>query len=73
MRLLILLCLSSSALAQGLPPLDPINELTACRGQVEWITTSARVGAGYAEQFRLETEQLKKKILELEAKLKEKP
>ena len=59
------------AAAQPLPPLDPVNELVACRGQVEWNVNNARIGGGYAEQFRVEAEALKQQIADLKKRLAE--
>ena len=69
--LALLLCLALPVVAQPLPPLDPANELVACRGQVEWNVNNARIGAGYAEQFRVEGEALKKEVADLKQRLAE--
>ena len=64
-------CFAVPVAAQQLPPLDPANELVACRGQVEWNVNNARIGAGYAEQFRVEGEALKKQVADLKKRLAE--
>lgn len=73
MRSIIFLAcvVSTSAFSQQLPPLEPVNELIACRGQVEWNLNNARIAAGYAEQYRVENLGLASKVATLEAKLKE--
>ncbi len=69
--IVLVLCVAAPAVAQQLPPLDPANELVACRGQVEWNVNNARIGAGYAEQFRVEAVALKDQIVDLKKRLAE--
>jgi hypothetical protein len=72
-RAAFLLCLSTPALAQQLPPLDPGVQLGICQQQRARFLSDSEQGQAYAMQFLAEIADLKKKLAEAEAKLKDAP
>jgi hypothetical protein len=61
--------LSSAALAQQLPPLDPAVQLGVCQQQRARFLDDSEKASAYATQFLAEIADLKKKLAEAEAKL----
>ncbi|HXI41275.1 MAG TPA: hypothetical protein VNH83_14935 [Bryobacteraceae bacterium] len=69
LRILVLLCLTTPALAQQLPPLDPAMQLGVCQAQRARFLSDSEQAQTYATQFLAEIADLKKKLAEAEAKL----
>jgi len=72
-RIMILICFSTSALAQQLPPLDPAVQLGICQAQRSRFLSDSEQAQAYATQFLAEIADLKKKLAEAEAKLSPAP
>jgi hypothetical protein len=68
-RIAILLCFATSALAQQLPPLDPAVQLGVCQQQRARFLDDSEKASTYANQFLAEIADLKKKLAEAEAKI----
>ena len=68
-RIMILICFSTSALAQQLPPLDPAVQLGICQAQRSRFLSDSEQAQAYATQFLAEIADLKKRLAEAEAKL----
>jgi hypothetical protein len=68
-RIAILLCFATSALAQQLPPLDPAVQLGVCQQQRARFLDDSEKASAYANQFLAEIAKLTSKVTDQEAEI----
>jgi hypothetical protein len=68
-RVATLFCLSTPAVAQQLPPLDPAIQLGVCQQQKAMFLSDSEQAQTWMRQLLAENADLKKKLAEAEAKV----